>query len=1010
MAKKKVAAIIAEIFFICLCLFGLGYSIYRYLLVLNDSQTKKEDTVAVISFNKNITQRKFEGGDLWDRLQSGSSVYNEDTLRTAPLSEAIIAFNDGNSLTMQENTLTRISLKDSKPEIYIEEGSIKAQSSNTSGMNVISGKMSVNMDKGSILNASLSADDSDNQASTNDLTLQLQKGNASIVNAQTGNTVMRLQSGQTAKIKADGTVEKSALTIIQPEEDSVYLDFSDSVVTVPFEWKYDDIENSEKEIILEVFDSKSMTEAVQSYSFNNVSSASLELAPGKSWWKLSIKDRQTGETIESSRGKITAISSKKPGLIAPAADFTASYRSQNPEIRFVWTESRGASQYELAIADNLDFKKPVVSQLTEQTSCIISSLGNGTWYWKVTPYYAFNGTGASNASETGRFTISRSDKLEKIQLQKPEQDEIISTKIKIKNQQPVYNSLVFSWKDNKEVQSYEFKLWQKEARNGNQITINRTLTQNYVVIDTAKEGIDSGTWLWQITRTDSEGRKDKSEVRQFFAVESEVEHKTTFPPEGYKLLQTHAQDITFRWKTNIKGKTTMQIASDSAFKNIIYSVESSGRSAYGKALDEGTYYWRISTSCENITDQDAAPVIYTTPAKTLIVKDFLEAPEITTPKEGSREIVRTTIPVKFQWKTVPDADYYQLKLYTEDNLLEPIYEKNYIKSEDGKYASDLLIMDYMPETVYKWTVQAFTEESPLSSRFSGKTHISSFRMRILKPVKLLLPLNGTSFDGIFAITDPASFVWSSIDAPVKSKILIYKDLPEDQAPEEENAFSTINRPKYKQRMPKLYEGQYYWTVVAYTADDIDISATVINNFSVREMPKLPVPEMISPKDDLLINIDYIINNGIQVNFKWGKMNGIARYIFRIFKKEDPSPLFEVTLPPDQTEYLFEGEDFANTLGKYNGGWQWSVEAQTDYEGELLQRGATTKIPFNVSIPKTKPEDVVTSEEKEIRYGLDEDFDPDENIEQKIKNAKKKTPKKKKTSAKSKKSKKMGVNS
>ncbi|MCR5765131.1 MAG: FecR domain-containing protein [Treponema sp.] len=1005
MAKKKVAAIIAEIFFICLCLFGLGYSVYRYLLVLNESLTKKE-AIAVIAYKKNNSQRKLKDGDLWDRLQTGSSVYNEDTVRTAPLSEAWVDFSGGNILELHEDSQAKILLRDNKPEIEIEYGKLNADSANSSGMNITSGIMSVNMDK----QTSISAD-----TNPSDVTLQVQKGNASIVNTQTGHTIMRLQSGETAKIKKDGTVEKSALTITQPDQESKYLSFSSPTVTIPFEWKYDftktsdatasesENDENENEIILELFNSKSMTEPVQSYSFNNVNSANVEVPAGNYWWKLSI-----GQDICT--GKISAVSSKKPELIAHAADFTASYRSKTPDIRFAWTGSENASQYELTIADNPNFKNPLVSQRTEQTSCIISSLGKGTWYWKVTPYYAFNNIGLSNASESSSFVILRSDKLEKIQLQKPAQDEIVSTKIKIKNQEPVYNSIIFTWKDNPEALSYEFRLWPEKARNGAPGEITKTVTQSYVAIDTSKEEINSGTWLWQVTRTDSEGRKDKSEVRQFFAVESEVEHKTTFPPEGYKLLQTHTQDITFRWKTNIIGKTTVQIARDAAFKDIIYSLQTSGNSAYGKPLEVGTYYWRITTSCQNKTDKDAAPIIYTTPAKTLIVKDFLEAPEITTPKEGSREIVRTTIPVKFQWKTVPDADYYQLKLYTQDNPLEPIYEKNYIKSEDGKYASDLLIMDYMPETIYNWTVQAFSEESPLSSRFSGKTHISTFKMRILKPVKLLLPLNGTSFDGIFAITDPASFVWSSIEAPVKSKIVIYKDLPEEQLPEEENAFSTINRPKYKQRMPKLYEGQYYWTVVAYTADDIDISATVINNFSVREMPKLPVPEMISPKDDLLINIDYIINNGIQVDFKWGKMNGIARYIFRIFKKEDPSPLFEVTLPPDQTEFHFEGDDFANTLGKYNGGWQWSVEAQTDYEGELLQKGATKKIPFTVNIPKTKPEDVVTSEEKEIRYGLDEDFEPDANIEQKIKNAKKKTPKKKKTSAKSKKSKKMGVNS
>ena len=116
MAKKKVAAIIAEIFFICLCLFGLGYSVYRYLLVLNESLTKKE-AIAVIAYKKNNTQRKVKDGDLWDRIQTGSSVYNEDTVRTAPLSEATVDFSGGNVLELYENSLAKITVKDDKPDI-----------------------------------------------------------------------------------------------------------------------------------------------------------------------------------------------------------------------------------------------------------------------------------------------------------------------------------------------------------------------------------------------------------------------------------------------------------------------------------------------------------------------------------------------------------------------------------------------------------------------------------------------------------------------------------------------------------------------------------------------------------------------------------------------------------------------------------------------------------------------------------------------------------------------------
>ena len=159
------------------------------------------------------------------------------------------------------------------------------------------------------------------------------------------------------------------------------------------------------------------------------------------------------------------------------------------------------------------------------------------------------------------------------------------------------------------------------------------------------------------------------------------------------------------------------------------------------------------------------------------------------------------------------------------------------------------------------------------------------------------------------------------------------------------------------------------------------------------MPKLPATKLIRPPVNSEINIDYIIENGLQVNFEWQSLKQeVARYILRVYNIHDPTPVFEKDFDPDTTTYLFDGDDFSNTLGKANGKWYWTIEAQTDFMGMLLQRGTEARSDFNVDIPRNKPGDVKTEDERvKIRYGVEpQDEDQSESVKKKLKNAKKKT--------------------
>ena len=978
MTQRKIKSLLAEIFFIFVCLFGFGYSIFQLWLNLNKSHTKSEENIAVLTFKYKTAQRKTEDDPLWDYIQQDSPIYDGDIIRTSPLSEATISFNDGSQINLYENTLVKVCKTADGSEVQLDNGQLEVQTGNSNGMKVKSGTSLVNIDKKASVSAGL---ETSSASGKKELNVQVQNGTAALTDTVTGSVKMKLNAGQTAAMDSAGNVQKKRLSVSYPLKDAKILVFDDSNGKVTFRWDCD----GENGVTLEFFASKTKDTPVQSFIVNGEYSQEVELAPGIYWWRLTSGD-------EAAEGKINICQSLSPQLIAPAADYVAGFRTKKPDVRFVWSESEGATAYELVIADNERLNKPVVVQRTTQTSSIISSLAEGTWYWRVTPFYTINNTGLANGSEVSSFKITKNAEFKKPELQIPEENGLVSTKITVKAQ-TIYKNVTFSWKNNPEAVSYEYKLW-KNSSSGQPYT-SGTVTDNYFTIDTSKLELPNGTWYWQVTALDSEGKQSASEIRKFNATDSTADQRTLFPPDGYRLSASRSMDIRYSWKTNLPYPTTFQLATDKEFKNLIHSETTTSKSAGGRDLVPGTYYWRITTK---IADTELS-----TPVKTLNVVLPLEAPVAKTPLDGTREVIREGVPLKFIWNAVENADYYQIKLYTADNLKTSVYEHNYITPNEKGEIVEALDLWSFNETDYVWTIQAFAEEKSYASRESGRLSSYKFKLKKLKPVKLLLPINGTEFGGIEAVKSPANFVWTSVDQPSKSQLIIYKD-----GSTETYKFKIIEKPKYTNKMPQLYEGQYYWKIVAQTYDNLDISSREMNTFTVKKMPVLPSTRLLRPAANTEINIDYIIENGLQVYFEWQKLNQeVARYILRIYNIHDPSPVFEIDLGSETTSYLFDGDDFSNTLGKANGGWYWTVEAQTDFMGMLLQRGKEARLDFTVNVPRNKPSDVKTEDERyNIRFGVEQDFEVEsESIKKKLSNAKKGSEKIKLTDKKQKKKKK-----
>lgn len=927
--QKKIKLPLRETIFVFVCLLCSAFSIERFWNALNATLSKNETPIATISFKYKTAQRKFLNDLIWDRLRQESPVYEGDTIRTAPLSEAKVTFlgDNENVLDLQENTMVRISLKGEKPEINIAGGQVSVQTGRIVGVTIINGEAVVDVEADSQIEAA--------GLDGGVLNVALQKGNASLT-ALEGK--VSLEQGKSTDVSSGGAVARKHLSVQSPSLNQKFLNFTEDDFSVPFKWDCD----SEK-VVLELSDSKNFSKIAYSKEFSDLSEGDANIPSGTWYWRLTTQaDSANGFPSERASGKFSVLYSPAPTLIAPKQDFSVSFRHKKPSIRFSWTQAERASSYEIKIADNPAMENPVIQQRQVNTSCIISSMNEGTWYWTVTPYYVMNKIGLALPSKTGVFKITKDAELLPPTLISPSDSSVVSTKVQTRGKS-TFKKINFSWKDDPESELYEFKLWNRGSQ-GNPL-VHWSGKVNYFTLNPANYEMPNDNYYWQVTMTDSEGNYTQSEIREFYAIDADLEQRTLFPPDNYHVAATRTMDLRYSWKTNIPTASILQIARDEKFNNIVFSQETTNSSINGRNLADGTYFWRISASIGDVT--------LNTQPKTLMVEPPMEAPENIVPYNNGRAIVRPNTPFEFRWKTVEGADYYQFKIAKLNDPDTILFEQNFIEPASASTVSLKVDLENFEETNYIWIIQGHREESTLYSRASGYSSEHAFQLKQLKPITLTFPAQGETIDGAQAVRNPGNFGWASVDTPAETELVIYRDFIDDA-----NLVASIKNPSEVQKMPVLYEGTYYWKVLGRTYDDLDISSVENRSLIITAIPKLSAPQMIQPPANNDFNAAYFKNNRI-INFKWGKVTNADRYILSILA-EDGRVLFTKQFDKNTTEYKFDD------LTKLEvGNLRWTLEAQSEYNGVLFQRGEVRPSLLKINLPSLKKPTVTDTG---TRYG------------------------------------------
>ncbi len=936
--KRNTAFRLDDLFVTAACLAGAFLSAYFFAEVLTGELRRAgEKPIATISFKYNSARRKPGDRVVWEYLRRESPVYNSDTIRTAERAEATIRFPDGRAIDLDEDTLVRVLVRESgEAEIGLDSGSLVANSgSDSGGLSVVSGKNRVALSGNAAIRA---------RGQGSALDVRLSSGSARV---ETGRGSVSLAGGEGATVGEDGETRKTdGFTMTEPAEGARLPNPGKESLPVRFSWARSG-DSARESLALEVSRSGDFTDIAGGGDLSGKDTLPVALTEGVWRWRVlpTATAKSEGANVaeeDVAEGSFRVINTPPPVPITPTDGMAYTYRKTPPSVRFIWSGDERADYWQLEIARDAGFSDVRASVRTTRPSATVASLEEGAWHWRVRPHYPFVPGGFIVSSRPQVFAITRGTELLAPRPIGPKPDAAVNVA------KDAARATYFSWESEPEAAAYTVRLSRDASMSKPEAT--RKVGDNACPLSDIARELDEGTWYWSVAQSDTEGvESPASAPRAFLAVKGELVQRTVFPPDGYSIADTLAPDTRFTWKTNIPSGTRFQVAEDRGFTRIARDETATGQSTRGVTVPVGTWYWRIVARVGNAT--------LATEPRSFTIQPPFGKPDVIAPESGKLLVVRPGIASDFSWRQIPGAHYYRLRLYRA-GVSEATIDRNYVEGESLKIDANGLA-----EGAYRMTVQAFADETASSTRRSGTIAESFFTMRKIKPVDLLSPENGERIDGVDAILRPRSVSWRSFDPGTRARLVVSANRDDlaiddpDNSPRIGNPALSVIAPETTVSLGRLGPGTYFWTVVARTADGIDITANEPRTFIVTPIPPLPAPAGTKPASGTLIDEGYLSRTR-KATFSWEPVPGATEYRFEIRTLKGVM-LVGATV----TGRSFTIED----LGKLDEGkFAWTVEAKKRLEdGTLIQNGEIARSILDIALsPLLAPKGL----NKKVLYG------------------------------------------
>ncbi len=933
-------SVLQDIAVVVLSLAAVAFTAQVFYRDVNKTLERSDKVpVASVSYKYKSVQRKFLDRSVWDRPAQYSPVYNGDIIRTAPSSEATIYFPDQNIISVGANTMIQIFKQAQKDEtsVQVAEGKISVQTAG-SAMTVRSDNAAVNVEKDSVLHMQKLETDRETDASGGVLRLSVEKGMAALV--KTDGSSAEADSAAQGEILTEGTVvnagapERSFVSVISPASGTKILNKNadGKAAAVPFKWYSSFADNSE--LIFERSRSRDFTQNVRRVSVTGLKELTVDEGSGTVYWRLYAAEK-CPEDASSDSGKFTVLAAPPPVILEPASNKRYAYKEALPAVRFLWKGNEACSSYVLEAASDPGMKNPAVTKQVSGESISFVLPGDGTWYWRLTPIYAAEDEASRKPTPASVFYIEKQKNFAPIEQLAP--GKIADT--------AEGKSITFSWKNVNEVKKYLVRVAKTEAMNNP--VLERFSDINYYELKNAAKALPNGSYYWTVEGLDKNGeRLTSSAAASFKTRDSEVILRSLFPPDNYVLADTLCLDTRFTWKTNLEGEQRFQVSLSPDFSSPVLDVKAQGSGIEGLMLERGDCYWRVAVKSEDET--------FHTPAKKLNVAPALNRPELI--GVGDSVVVRPDAKTTFAWTAVPLADYYQVKI-TEPGLdSQPLYENLYITDTEVKMA-----LQSIREGQYVIHVQGFAAATVTSSRRYSYAADKTFDLKHLRPVELVSPARGARISGVDAALKPGSLQWSSVEKPVKSRLVLEK------VGKAGSIISAAN-PSYTVSLPPLDAGTYRWRVTAATEDGLDISSVRDGTFTVLPIPPLEKLAVSFPAENQTFGVNFFKTNR-SIVFRWKRNDEATHYSIKLYNAKNQT-IFERNIDASEASASDKAGECAFTFAELaklsRGTFYVDIRAQRRLKnGLLFQDGNASVRHFVIDLPQAKK---VETDDTGVLYG------------------------------------------
>jgi len=541
---------------------------------------------------------------IWDRLIRETPVYSNDIIRVGDNSEIDLHV-AGNGLAINENTLLRLRQDKDTGEFHIDltSGSIGVVTSDVGGgivLNIMGKQMKAN--PGTVFNAAAGGDG---------VSLQVSKGSAFIEDG-----VFEIGAGAAITMDREGSLRtEPSVYVVQPRPNALYRKGTDDPLNVVFAWNRINLEPDET-LRLEIAEDMNFSRSVRTINGLN-DSAQAALNAGLWNWRLSYN----GAILNS--GRFTVREAERFELVSPAKNRQFVYEAEPPTVYFQWSQIEDVSYYIAEVDVTSEFRNPIIKKNMTAASFSDSSLGEGIWYWRVTPVFsqigenphADGGTYGVINSPSSAFRIVKSNEPqslvfleEQVPMPEPAPTPVSAPKPSpapppkpVALESPSNNTTlpgltalrqqtVFRWSSNEAVAKSRFVLSRNPNPLSGQAVIeipdpNRTLR-----IDRLDEGI----WYWTVEAQTPEGVNIAAQTPRQLRVLSVPllpSPSDRQPVEGYRIgIEELKQiNINFRWS---------QVQGANSYIFTLYQETNSGRRQIAQIGPENRTSW--STDIKNL--------------------------------------------------------------------------------------------------------------------------------------------------------------------------------------------------------------------------------------------------------------------------------------------------------------------------------------------------------------------------------------------------------------------------